>query len=137
MRFDVKINDDEVKETLAGNAMNHINEVTSKIRGNYITPIEAQPVVYTMKADEAKRFLDDEDADLSNYPLIAAEIGLTAPTANEVALVYLHMSDMFVFALAELERIRLEAVYSIENATTRQEINNAVSLFDASIEAAF
>lgn len=120
---------DEIKSS----ALSEVYENSSKLRSLYVTDIKDQATVYTMKRDEATRFLNDNDPDISDYPLIAAEIGITATTAYEVAQTYLNMSHMFVSALAMLENVRLTAVTAIETATTREAVENAVNTFNAAV----
>ena len=114
-----------------------VSDKCSTIRSLYITNVKGQEVVYTMKRDEALRFLNDNDPDISEYPLIAAEIGITAQAAHEVAQIYINMSHMFVQALAALENIRLTAVSAIETATTKADVDDALSQFDTAIGSFF
>lgn len=135
MKISVKLFDGEMKKNQVNLAIKHINDVSSKVRSKYVTQIQGQEVVYTLKRDEAVRYIADTSPDISRYPLIAAEIGITAATAYEVAQVYLKMSHQFVSSLAMLEHVRLTAIVAIESATTREEIENAINDFNSSIAA--
>lgn len=126
-------NSPNIIDKIKASALIHICDISSKIRSLYVTDIRGQEVVYTMKRDEALRFLSDNEPDIASYPLIAAEIGITAATAYEVAQVYINMSHMFVSALAMLENVRLTAVVAIENATTRAEVENALNALNLSV----
>lgn len=116
-------------------ALRVVNDKCSTIRSLYITDVKGQEVVYTMKRDEAVSYLNDSDPDLSDYPLIAAEIGITAPTAYEVAQVYINMNTMFVETLAALENIRLTTGVTIENATEKTSVDTALANFLTNISA--
>ena len=69
------------------------------MRASFVTVIPAQDMVYLEKAGEARRFLvayptpadvpETVDADpVLGFPFVLAEVGITAPTAWEVAVVY-------------------------------------------------
>lgn len=114
-----------------------VSDKCSTIRSLYITDVKGQEVVYTMKRDEAVSYLNDSDPDLSNYPLIAAEIGITGPDAYSVAQIYINMNVMFVRALAALENIRLITVTAIETSATKSDVDAALSQFDTAIGSFF
>ena len=76
-----------------------VNRMVGAVRASFVTVIPAQDMVYLEKAAEARRFLaayptpedvpDEIDPDPAlGFPFILAEIGITAPTACEVAAVY-------------------------------------------------
>ena len=110
-------------------ALRFVGEECSKVRSLYITDISGQEMIYTMKRDEAVAYLNDSDPILSDYPLISAEIGVTATTAYEVAQTYINMSAIFTQALSALENIRLIAVSTIEDATEKTGVDTALDNF--------
>lgn len=114
-------------------ALKFVDEGCSKVRSLYITDIIGQEMIYTMKRDEAISYLNTSDPVLSDYPLISAEIGVTATTAYEVAQIYINMSDMFVQALAALENIRLGTVYTINSATEKTGVDTALDNFSTGL----
>lgn len=116
-------------------ALRFVGEECSKVRSLYITDISGQEMIYTMKRDEAVAYLNDSNPILSNYPLISAEIGITATTAYEVAQVYINMSNMFTQALAALENIRLIAVSTINSATEKTGVDTALEDFSAGLSS--
>ncbi|WP_375227491.1 hypothetical protein [Roseobacter sp. S98] len=117
-----------------------IAEVTDGIRVvrlQFVTDLPGQEMLYLRKEAEAQKFLAEliTPTDLTNWPLVAAEVGITAPTAYEVAQVYVNLGAMWEATAAALETIRLGAVVSIEAATTSAEVDAALSLFHISMEA--
>ena len=65
---------------------------------------------------------------------ILAEIGITAATAHEIAVVYVTGAATFRAAGAALETVRLGSVAAIEAATTPAAIDDIVASFAAQIE---
>lgn len=56
-------------------------------RLRYITPGGGQALTYMQKADEAKRYLSTTKPVAGDYPLLAAEVGITAENIAGVAAV--------------------------------------------------
>ncbi len=95
-----------------------INTAIGEIRARYITVLPGQKMLYLQKEAEARAFLADPDPDLTDYPLIAAEIGITGATPEQVAQVYLNLAAMLRTTAAQLEQLRLSCVLMAETATT-------------------
>lgn len=110
-------------------SMMKISQLIGQVRERYITVIPGQEMIYSAKEAEAKDFLaaDPVLVDLSEYPMISAEIGITADTAYELAQVWMNMSVMWRNLSAHLEKIRLGAISRIEKATTLQEIDLVIT----------
>lgn len=101
------------------------------LRGAYITSLPGQEMIYMAKEAEARDWLAaGEPADLTTYPLLVAEIGLTAPTAFELAQLWLNMGALWREAAARLETLRLGAGTAIEAAETVEQVEAALKLFD-------
>lgn len=85
-----------------------------------LTPGEGQALVYQRKAQEADACLaalaSGQAAAPLQYPLLSAEVGLTAPTLGEVAAVVRAMADQWVHLAAETEAWRLAAKSAIDAA---------------------
>ena len=107
------------------------NRLVGAVRASFVTVIPAQDMVYLEKAGEARRFLvayptpedvpPEVDADpVLGFPFVLAEVGITAPTAWEVAVVYVTGAATFRAAGAALETVRLGTVAAIEVAETRR-----------------
>jgi hypothetical protein len=113
-----------------------VNAAAGQVRARFVTVIPAQDMVYLEKAAEARRYLttypapEDEPPALDpspelGFPFIAAEIGITAPSAYAVAQIYVQGAALFRQAGAAIETIRLGAVAAIEIAGTPAAITAA------------
>lgn len=106
-----------------------INRLSGVIRESFVTDIPAQQMLYMSKETEAASYLTALDPVLDDYPLIAAEVGITAQNAYEVAQVYINKAHILRLTAASLEKIRLGAIKQIEDAQSLDDINTAVETF--------
>lgn len=106
-----------------------IDESITAARRLYITTLPGQEMIYQAKENEAKAYLvlDPEPADLDEFPMLAAEVGVTAPTAYELAQIWLNMAAQWRAVAADLENLRLTAREEIDNATTVAELDQIVA----------
>lgn len=123
-----------VRASIAGAraaAVSWVNGEIGQRRHRYVTVIEGQEMIYLEKRAEALRYLAavPEPRTLGDYPLLAAEVGITAPTAWQLAQVWANQAAMLVAVAASLERLRLGTIKALEEATTETEIETALSLF--------
>lgn len=96
-------------------------------RARWLTPSVAASGVYLAKEAEARDWLAaGEPADLTDWPFLASEIGLTAPTAWHLAQLWLGMAAAWRATAATIETARLRAKAAIAAAETDQEIQAAV-----------
>ena len=86
------------------------------------TPID---VLHTEKTLEAREILASADPDPADFPLLAAERGLTAPTLQEVAQVVLEKHLSAKREMAEKERLRLSRKKAIRDADNQYAIDDA------------
>lgn len=93
----------------------------------YATP--GKDGVYSAKLAEANRwFQDGQPADLSDYPYIEAETGVTAPTAYELALLWLNLQTLWVNQLApQIERREQLAKAAIAAAASPAAIDAVIA----------
>lgn len=93
-------------------------------RAAFITPGDGQAMVYQAKSAEASRYLalTEPPSDLAEFPLMAAEVGITASTAGDLALLWKAMADSWLVTAAAIERLRLGAKRSVAEASTPEEI---------------
>lgn len=110
-------------------AIQRVNRAVDAVRRRYITDIIGQDMLYMEKRHEAAAYLTANDPDPSNYPLLSAEIGITAPTLYEIAQIYLGLASIWVAMAAQLETVRLGAIATIETT-------NDVSVMDQTATAA-
>lgn len=107
-------------------AIQKVNELVDQVRRVFITPIIGQEMIYMEKEAEARLYLADPAPNLAQYPFIASEAGITAPTAYEVAQMYINLGAQWRVVGSMLEQVRLGSIGAIEGATTLSQINAAV-----------
>ena len=107
-------------------AVAQVNGMADQVRRMFITPIIGQEMVYLEKEAEARRYLNDLEPDLSDYPFISAEVGVSAVTAQQVAQLYLNLGAQWRVVGSMLENVRLGSIAAIEAATTLAQILAAV-----------
>ena len=117
-----------------------IERVTRRVdaaRRLFITPIAGQEMIYLGKEAEARAYLsaEPEPVDLTDYPFIASEVGVTAPDAHGVAQVYLNLATQWRGIGSALEGIRLSAGANINSSTSLNMISAAESAALDAIEA--
>ncbi len=104
-----------------------LDALTSKVialRNGFITDIPGQEMIYLRKEQEGIAYLalPEEPEDLTMFPLLAAEVGITAPTAFQVATIWVQLSAMWLSAAAQLEQFRLGMAAQIEAAGTFEDL---------------
>lgn len=93
-----------------------INSLSAEVRRHYVTDIPGQDALYLLKEAEARAWVASADPAPAQFPLISAEIGITAPSGDEVAQVYLNLAALYVAAAAQLETARLGHIAMAEAA---------------------
>lgn len=114
-------------------AVAQVNGMADQVRRMFITPIIGQEMVYLEKEAEARRYLNDLEPDLSDYPFISAEVGVSAVTAQQVAQLYLNLGAQWRVVGSMLENVRLGSIAAIEAATTLAQISAAVDAAAAAV----
>lgn len=106
-----------------------INAAVTQVRQLFITDLPGQQMVYLAKEEEAKAYtaLPSPPPDLSAFPLLSAEIGITAPTAADLAALWLSMATAWRTIAALIEPLRLSAKAAVEVATTPEQIAAALA----------
>ena len=127
----VKVTIQPVKDTF----LEKVRTEMAKARSVFVTNLPGQDMIYLRKEREALAFVAEVSPNISDYPMIAAEIGITAPTAFEVVQVWLNMSNLWRLVACQLETIRLTAGNDIQSADTVEEVEMAFSAFEAQIAA--
>lgn len=100
-------------------AVAQINAAAAELRARYVTVMPGQEIIYLAKEAEALRYLNAPPETLDDYPLLAAEIGLTAPDAHTLAQIWANMAGLWRSVAARIEAARLGAIYRIEAAETQ------------------
>lgn len=104
-----------------------IDSAAETERRKYITTGSGQAMTYMQKADEASRYLAASDPVPADYPLLAAEIGITAPTLAEVAAIVNAAFTQWQQIGAAIEAARLGTKAAIDAAATAEDAQTAAS----------
>lgn len=116
-------------------ALAHVNAACGKKRYQFITAIPGQEMVCLAKETEAKAYaaLAILPHDLSNFPLLAAEVGITAPSAYELAQIWLNLAAVWRDTAGAIEGARMTAVNAIREATSKAQIDTAVQALESAL----
>lgn len=113
-----------------GEATARVNARIDALRRRHYTVIAGQDALYLEKRDEALAYVAQteiagEPKDLTDYPLIANELGITGDTPWQIAQIWLHRSDAFRQIGAATERPRQIALNAIATAPDLDAIDAA------------
>lgn len=126
---------DVLTDDLRSAFIERIQSARGEIRKLFITQLPGQDLVYMNKERQALAFLADPEADSMQYRAIHREVGITAPTAYEVAQVYLNKADLLDQASGVIEEATLGAIAIVEVAETVAEAEAAIASMNATLEA--
>lgn len=99
-------------------AIAKVNAWAGRERAQHITIAPGQDMIYLAKEAEALRYLADPDPAPAEYPLICAEVGVTAPDAYQIAQIWAQMAALWRQVAAQIETVRLGTIAQIEAAQT-------------------
>lgn len=131
------IEDENVLLSAKFSAQDTLNNAVSQIRKAFITDLPGQEMVYLGKEEEARRYLtmSPEPTTLEEFPMMAAEVGITAESAYQLAQIWAYMSQVWRLKSAQIEQVRLQKGSEIAAATTVAEVldrqNEASMLLEA------
>lgn len=120
-----KTGTEEDLENLRAHALREIDDAAETARFSHMTDGSGQAMTYQRKAEEAKAFAIDDAPVPENYPFLANEIGITAPTLAEVAHIVATNHEQWLAAGLVIERLRLQAKAAIRLAVSAEEIRLA------------
>ena len=109
-------------------AITTIDTEAEAVRLRYVTPGAAQQLVYEAKRNEAVALAADQSPDPADYPLLAAEIGITASTLTDVGAAVLLTAAQWRNVAAAIERLRLGAKQAVAAATTIAAVHAAAAV---------
>ena len=114
-----------------------VNEAIGTARLPYVTNIPGQEMIYNAKEREALTYLaaDPKPADLSEFPFMAAEVGVSADTPLELAQLWQTTAAQWRVVGPAFEELRLSAIRDLKAATTMNEIDTVMAAFQLSLEA--
>ncbi|PWE28905.1 hypothetical protein C4N9_08770 [Pararhodobacter marinus] len=104
-----------------------LNAWMTEARRAAITDLPGQDLIYQAKEAEARAYVADPSPDLADYPLLSAEIGITAPDAAALASLWISLSADWRATAATLEALRMTTGAAIDTATTKTEIAAALA----------
>jgi hypothetical protein len=107
-----------------------VNEAVTTARRLYLPELPGQEMIYMAKETEALRYLSLPEPDLSEYPLLAAEVGLTAPSAHELAQIWANMGALWRQAAAQIEAMRMTALIAIDAAQNEADLDKILSALE-------
>ncbi|WP_332117230.1 hypothetical protein [Azorhizobium caulinodans] len=93
-----------------------LDEAAEARRARLITLGAGQAMTYQAKAAEAQRLADDAAPDPASYPLLSAEVGLTADDLAGVGAAVRGANAAWIAAGAAIERVRLAGKRDIRAA---------------------
>lgn len=93
-----------------------IASLRGQARLAYITDLPGQDMLYIAKAEEAAAYLSDPAPADADYPLVMSEVGITAPTAYEVAQVFANLNALWKYAAGSLDAACFQAEAAVQQA---------------------
>ena len=124
MRFDLGPSLAALKAAAAAD----IDTQAEQQRQRYLTPGAGQALVYERKRAEAERMAGDAEPQPTDYPLLAAEVGITASTLAGVGAAVRAMASDWIAAAAAIEAVRLRAKLQIAAASTPSAIRSTAQV---------
>lgn len=112
---------DELKSALKA----QIDTAAETERLKYITPGAGQAMTYQQKIEEVRALAQDAEPEAANYPLLSAEIDITASSLEEVADAVLAAYQQWQQIGAAIERVRLGTKAAIDEAATADAAKSA------------
>ncbi|MEP1611121.1 MAG: hypothetical protein ABJL72_04285 [Roseobacter sp.] len=121
---------------IADAAIAQVNAAARIVRSRFVTDLPGQEMMYLRKETQARAFASQvpEPTDMSDYPLIAAEVGITGQTAAQVAQIYINLAAQWEAVGAALESVRLGAIVNIEAAADALTIDQILTDFYTAME---
>lgn len=115
---------------------NAIDEAANEVRARWATPGKHQ--IYSDKRQEAERYLaavqTGQPPDLSKFPYISAETGITAETAIDLAELWIFMDQQWKQVAALIEQISIGAKARIKAAQSAAEVGGIVAAAAAALD---
>lgn len=106
-----------------------VEDKANEVRARFATP--GKHVIYDKKLQEGQRYIALVDAgtppsDLSEFPYLSREIGLTSPTPLELAHLWVGMNEAWTQISALIEEISLRGKAEIRAAKSQAELDEIV-----------
>lgn len=121
MRLDLGPTVDTLKLTLTA----QVDADAEAARLQWITPGSGQALTYEQKRAEAERMATDPAPQPTDYPLLAAEVGITADTLTAVGTLVRARAAAWTAIAAQIESLRLQAKAAVMAASNAAEARAA------------
>lgn len=113
----ITITNEQALAPIRALAVAEINSLVATVRGRIVTDIPGQQMIYLRKEAEARAWVAAATPDLADFPLLSAEVGITAPDADQLAQIWLNQAWLWAEVLAPaLERLRITATDAVRAA---------------------
>lgn len=117
-----------------------INRRVGDFRKRVYTDIAAQAGIYMDKRAEAVAYVAAVDhgtppETLADYPYLEGEVGVTAPTAWQLAQIWLHRNDTFSAIGSATESVRRRAIVAVETAPDFDTIETIEAAFTEALNS--
>ncbi len=103
-------------------AKREIDLGAGSVRGGVITAVRGQSETYMAKEAEARAYEADPLPDMANYPMIAAEVGITGADTDAVAAAIITKASEWKILAAAIEAVRLGKKQEVDACTTVAEV---------------
>jgi hypothetical protein len=124
MRLDLGPTIDTLKLTLT----TQVDAEAEATRLLWITPGSGQALTYEQKRIEAERMATDPAPQPEAYPMLAAEVGITADTLGAVGALVRARAAAWTAVAAQIESLRLQAKAAVMAANTAAEARAAAAV---------
>lgn len=101
---------------------NSIDNLATEAKKNFITIKPGQDLVYTMKYEEARNLIANNDFSEELYPLLAQEAVALSQQPETLASVIINMFNSTKISIAKIEALRIKQKSKIKEALTVAEI---------------
>lgn len=119
------------------NAAQVIDDLVTAARLRFVTQLPGQEAIYLAKEVEARTFVSTlpEPDSLENFPYLAAEVGITAATPRDLALIWLRKGAQFRDLGAATENRRMAARKALAVAATPEAVAEVLNSLSAALDA--
>jgi len=115
----------------------HIDWKAAKQRSLTVSHGYGQEMVYMAKEIEARAMLKDASPKVTQYRLLAAEVGITAPTLRAVGSLIRGKADQQKSLYAGIETERLRTKQAIDQASNALDVDKALKAGVAALNAQY
>lgn len=114
-----------------------VDRFADRVRARFATP--GKHTIYDRKLREAERYLEalaanKPPANLSKFPYLASETGLSAPTTEALAQLWIAMNEQWETVSPAIEQITVGAKAQVRNARDKSTIDAIVAQTTAALD---